>query len=381
MATKINVRSPYYVKISYADLNSVLFKLYVWEGSITSLPASTTYEFTKYEVGSNNYVVFDIAEYIRDYIITEFSSYETRNVWFDYTALVYNSSGGLVATIEGDRLAAFLGYGYFEDGINPELSNGPLISNDVIYRLNDSNVRVPVFTKETNAVAFFYQGQIKRIKSINNSLLSDEQIEYVTVSGNKDEDTYMQRVLSTGGTFEMSPCLDDFLDTVDIGLVDQILINYDQDGLTRTDVIDVVSVDECKYTPYKLTFVNKFGALQDMWLYKKSVIAANFNSSEYKSNILDYSSLSYATTDAQYSRFDVNGKDTISCNTGYIDEQYNEVIRQLLLSEYSWIDDGTGALPVKPMSNSLTFKTHVNDKLIDYTLQFEYSFDKINNIR
>jgi hypothetical protein len=68
-------------------------------------------------------------------------------------------------------------------------------------------------------------------------------------------------------------------------------------------------------------------------------------------------------------------------NTGFIDEQYNEVIKQLMLSEQVWIDNGTNVLPVSLNSNSLSFKTSVNDKLIDYTLEFEYAFDKINTIR
>jgi hypothetical protein len=381
MSTKINVRSPYYVKISYADLDSVLLRLYVWEGSITST-VPITISLTKYAIGSNEYVVFDLSEYIRDYIVQEFSSYETRNVWFYYSALVYNSSGGLLVTVEGARLAAFDGYGYFEDGVNPELSNGALISNSIIYRLNDSNLRIPVFTKETNAVAFFYKGQVKRIKGINNSLLSDEQIEYVSVSGNKDETTYMQRVLSTGGTFELSPCLDEFLDGIDIGLVDSILVNYDQDGLTRTDVFDVVSLCENKYEPNKITFVNKFGALQDMWFFKKSMTTLSATSETYKANTMDFdSSPTYSLTNAQYNTFNKMGRENIRCSTGYLDEQYNEVIRQLMLSEYVWIDNGTGALPVSVVSNSLEFKKGVNDKLIDYTLEFQYAFDKINSVR
>ena len=53
---------------------------------------------------------------------------------------------------------AFDGYGYFHDSTNPELSRGLLLSNNTIFRLNDSNVRIPVFTEDTNSVAFYYQG-------------------------------------------------------------------------------------------------------------------------------------------------------------------------------------------------------------------------------
>ena len=71
-------------------------------------------------------------------------------------------------------------------------------------------------------------------------------------------------------------------------------------------------------------------------------------------------------------------------NTGYISEEYNEVIRQLLLSEQVWmtkLTDEELVLPLNVVSNSLTYKTSVNDKLVDYTLDFEYAYDKINNIR
>jgi hypothetical protein len=93
------------------------------------------------------------------------------------------------------------------------------------------------------------------------------------------------------------------------------------------------------------------------------------------------SSPSYSLKNAQYNTFNKMGRENVRCSTGYLDEQYNEVIRQLMLSEYIWIDNGTGALPVSVVSNSLEFKKGVNDKLIDYTLEFQYAFDKINSVR
>ena len=57
-----------------------------------------------------------------------------------------------------------------------------------------------------------------------------------------------------------------------------------------------------------------------------------------------------------------------------------EVVRQMLLSEQVWIYDGSSTLPINLKSNTLQFKKSVNDKLISYTISFEYAFDKINNI-
>ena len=51
-----------------------------------------------------------------------------------------------------------------------------------------------------------------------------------------------------------------------------------------------------------------------------------------------------------------------------------------MLAEQVWVDDITTVLPVNLKSNTLRFKKSVNDKLINYTVQFDYAFDKINNI-
>jgi hypothetical protein len=51
-----------------------------------------------------------------------------------------------------------------------------------------------------------------------------------------------------------------------------------------------------------------------------------------------------------------------------------------MLAEQVWVDDLSNVLPINLKSNSLQFKKSVNDKLITYTVQFDYAFDKINNI-
>ena len=38
-------------------------------------------------------------------------------------------------------------------------------------------------------------------------------------------------------------------------------------------------------------------------------------------------------------------------------------------------------IPVIPLTKSITYKTSVNDRLANYTVEFEHAFDKINNIR
>ena len=59
MATKINVRSPFYIKASNSSLASATMQLYIYTGVLTTdKPASAQYTITKNEIDTNNYVVF-----------------------------------------------------------------------------------------------------------------------------------------------------------------------------------------------------------------------------------------------------------------------------------------------------------------------------------
>lgn len=256
-----------------------------------------------------------------------------------------------------------------------------LLSNNTIFRLNDSNVRIPVFTEDTNSVAFYYQGTEKRSITISSSTNTNAQIDYVTVSGSDNTDTYEERVVADGGTLESSKCLTDFLNQIDIGLVDEVWVATD----TGTEIVKIFSTEECKYEPYKVTFVNKYGALQDLWFFKKSVESTNVTSEQFKASIFDQSTLSYKTHKHQQQSFLAQGKDRITMNTGYVNDDHNSVLEELLLSEQVWYTEITETeekvIPVIPLTKSITYKTSVNDKLANYTVDFEHAFDKINNIR
>jgi hypothetical protein len=71
----------------------------------------------------------------------------------------------------------------------------------------------------------------------------------------------------------------------------------------------------------------------------------------------------------------------LKLNTGFYPESYNEIFRQLSLSEEVWIKYEGETLPIIVKTSSLNYKTSINDKLINYTMDVEFAFNKINNIR
>ena len=381
MATKINVRSPFYIKVSNASLASATMELYIYTGILTTdKPATAQYAITKNEISSNNYVVFEIAELVRDYLDIEFDGeYDSQCVWVESDIELFNSAGTSLGTSNTDYIA-FDGYGYFEDGINPELSRTYLQSNNKIFRLDDQNVRVPVFTEDTDSVSFLYQGEVKRVQAVSSSTNTNGQIDYITVSGSDNTDTYKERVLAGGGTFEDNSLLDAFLNSIDIGLVDELYINSD----SGTEVLKIVTEPCTKYEPIKVTFVNKFGALQDIWFSLKSTESLNTTGETYKANLVDFGTLTYATYKPQVAQYNKLGKESITLNTNYLSEDYNEVIKQLMMSEQVWLTKLTDTelvLAVIPKTQSVTYKTSLNDRLVQYTIDFEYAFDKINTVR
>ena len=390
MATKINVRSPYYLKVTPAanTITSVQMQLYIYTGTKLTPPTSNELRYTlsKTPIGSNNYIVFEIAELIRDYLDIEFDGeYDSQAVWVrpDFTI---TTTGGTENPTEIDYIA-FDGYGYFEDNINPELSRTYLQSNNTIFRLNDYNLRVPVFTEDTDSVSFLYKGEVKRVQTISSSTNTNGQIEYISVSGADNTDNYKERVLADGGTFEDNSLLDDFLGNVDIGLIDELYINSDN----GTEVIKVNTEPCTRYNPYKITFVNKFGALQDIYFSLKSTESISTKGETYKANIVDFDTLTYDSYKPQVAQYNKSGKESITLNTNYLNEQYNEVIKQLMLSEQVWLtklldpvtdsDNKETVLSVVPKTSSINYKTSVNDRLVQYTIDFDYAFDKMNTVR
>ncbi len=68
-------------------------------------------------------------------------------------------------------------------------------------------------------------------------------------------------------------------------------------------------------------------------------------------------------------------------NTGFVKEDMNQTIEELFYTENVYIRYENKTLAVIPKSKSLQYKTSLNDKLINYTVEFDFAFDRINNVR
>lgn len=286
------------------------------------------------------------------------------------------------------------GYGYFEEGINPDFDEGLMMSEGTIYRINDRSVNIPVSAETTNSVSFLLNGETVYSTTISDNDNTNQKIQYIASDDFSDADSYKERVLEDGGVFEDNSLLDAFNDSFDIGNVDEVYINYtagsevNEDGDTvynyKTKILKVETFNCSKYEPIRVTFVNKYGAFQDLYFTRRSNESINVKTEDYKASVMDFANFSYDTSAHQMRTLNLIGNESITLNTDYIDESCNEHIKQLMLSEQIWmtrLTDEEKVVPLKLKSNSLQLKKRVNDKLIQYTMEFNVAADKINNIR
>tara|TARA_R110002153_G_scaffold194744_1_gene348138 strand:- start:746 stop:1747 length:1002 start_codon:yes stop_codon:yes gene_type:complete len=143
-----------------------------------------------------------------------------------------------------------------------------------------------------------------------------------------------------------------------------------------------------KYDPQRITFVNKYGQFQDLWFLLKKTLTTSTTKEEYQGINLTSSgsTTTYDTNKSTKVVYNKEATERISLNSGYYPEGYNAVFEQLLESEQIWIQTlnavgTTQYLPLNVITSSFVKKTKLNDKLIDYTIEFAEAYDKINNIR
>ena len=328
-----------------ATLKTANLEIYIYTGTSGSY-SSTDLKYTlqKQIISTETKIVFEFAELVRDYLNMTFNNdYTSITVWVTTVATLIDDSG--VTFTYGSPVTntylAMDGYGYFEESINPQCSTDSLITTNTIYIPENTAGKLPLYAPGVGKIII--DSTTTQITDTGNS---NQKIQYATIPANSSE-----------------------------------IKVYDTDDTTLKKTITIENVCEPKFSVFKITFVNKHGAFEDVYMFKKTVESFSVTDENYKSNIIDNSTVTYNTYKSQQTRYNVNAQSKIKLNTGYILEDANSTIEELFLSRNVWIRFENKTLPVVPTSKEFTFKTSLNDKLINYTINFEFAFNKINNVR
>ena len=328
MANRLALRSPQFVFIE------IPVSLVASCDCQITIDGSLRYTLVKNTL-KNTTQNFEVAELIRDYLtITYTSTYVPQEVEIDIVLRTYadpNGTGTVRATKTYTTQYGYEGYGYYEEGTNPLLPVAAyLISKN--YSSNKVELYLPQSTQT-------------KVPQIVGGVIS-----VVTVSIN---------ATSIGGNYAS----------------------------------DINRIDCTKYgNGRKIIFINRYGVQQDLWFFLKETKTLARKNENYKTNTLTYpntnNAASYSVSNAPNKTFNTTAKQKFTLSSGYYSEAANAFFEELLLSEYVWLERPQKTqlfldeqVPVKVVKSSIAFKTSVNDRLIEYTIEFEEAFDYINNIR
>ena len=339
--TPIYTRSPYFISRSGNDGDEIVVNLHIWN-SPSSEPVTPTIVLSKPIPSSTvDTVYFDISPYLREYIgfedFTAVTSESTPPVdeYCFCKAYVYKEAV-LHETLE---LICFDGYGYFLDGNNPTVD--PILMDEGTYYYTENDSDTASMVIHDNGVDLWEVTYYDLITDNNN---------FITVSNE------VSKVPTVDPLFKQ---------------------NGNRVVVTKNAVIQKEfyfrPVCEPKYQVIKCDFVSRYGVWQRINFFKVSTNMFNMTNKEF--NLMP-ESVDYNTSKNIRQSFNTNGSDSITCNTGWVNDGYAEVMKQLLLSEEIRLD----GVPVKVKTKSLELMKGINDNNINYKIDFDYSFHTVNYI-
>lgn len=350
-------RSPHYITTPFYSptTTDVTISLYIWDGDISSVPATATTTLSRirptvdYEEMNT-----DISGLIRSRLnevpavtvasVSQIVDSGADNLkWVKFVAS-YTDASEDIADVE-DLLAGVDGYGLYSEGANPTRPASRVLTN-VAYRLvaSDSVILLPFIndTTITNVDVDTDGGEVNASHTITSSGQSTDFIQYVCI--------------------DCSQITTDTVITVDFGAT----------------TIEYEIQEECRYTPKTIFFKNRYGVFDTVVMFKKSSETLEVDKGKFINNYI--SEGTYTTTKHQFHDINFKAKKSIKLNSGYIDEDENDLYEQLMLSDKVFFYEGSTFIPVNVKKSSWEKQTRVNDGLVKYEMEFEYSYNIIQNV-
>ena len=357
-------RSPLIFLINVPSQTSTRIELYLW--TTGAQPASPQYTLSKKIPATNNIkTYYDIAPYVKEFYnfgafdntaATLFNTPTSTDYIVKYVVEKFKTIGG-VETSAGTEDGYFMnGYSEYMQGSNTVAANVLLDEGTYLY-----NYDADIPTSQGNALAGSFDAEM----SIG------EKIRYTN--------------LSTAATQDYTATVDGITSFGRVNTGWNLYGNKVEKLNTSSNVIWTATfkpVCEPKYKPVIIDFVNKYGSWSRIYFLKANKRNITVKADNYK---LNPQSLPYSPTQdgGQIHEFNKTGNESIKLNTGWVNDSYAEYIQQLLLSENVTLldyDYNENYNPVNVKSKSLEKQTGLNNGMMNYTLDFDFAYDLINNV-
>jgi hypothetical protein len=357
----VSESTPVYTSSSFQYVG----ELYYWTGSTTNSSSVPDYTITKFP-NTANVGIFDLNRIINS-TLTDLAIANTSNVvyfavdfYFQYiSANVYVTGSHL----KSSTYKALDGYGIFQETIGQQLNtttiHWPLMT--------DGPVTQSAFDVN-RGVSGVYVGDVGGTAPTKVVYTSNLGTADYAVSGNTTTSGQIAQ-------YPIGPAQSGFpLSTT--GLTYFNVQAYNGATALGTPIkYDIVCNQ--KYPNVRIKWKNRFGQFDFMNFNMISKQSFETERKTYQPQLgtWESSTLSYQNYDSANLAYIVDSKQGLSVNTNWLPETYNDILKQLLVSdEIYWIYDEANSLvrPLTIITQNIVFKTGVVDKLIQYQFDLQY---------
>jgi len=316
---------------------------------------------------NSNGVIYTVTDYFSDELVTN-GGFNTDTDWTKNIGWTISdgraSYDGVNGTQSIDQATA----------VTPVIGETYRISLDVISKGSGNNTIYygGTIASDTNLSVGSYSFEVIAVSTANLSIFGRDgdifEIDNVSVV-EVNPDAFVIPVTTTSTTMVKAKLVDDNDTTVD----------FDFNGDLRKVFVDVLRCS--KFDVVNLLYVNKFGFKTKFPFILKSTEKISVESDSFSRSTVDYGALTLNTNSHSSRKRIKNTKQSFVLNSDWIAEYYVSQFEELMLSEYVWLEKGSLTLPVNITTSKLDKKTHINDKLINYSIEVETASNYINTIR
>jgi hypothetical protein len=348
----IYTRSPYFITVDETGQLGSRIELRIWNGT-GSAPTDATYTFSK-PIASASQIenIYNISPFIKEYIDNVAPIYaagetDSTLMWANVQVKRYTETEEGYSLLDTTTYLGTNGYTQFVDG----------------YNYTDPSDTFVLLSDREKEIRYDITKSIPYVNILINPEVGDViEATYKDLRGRNE--------LVVGYT-ETKGMLKIPLTTTNVkyNKGNTLTISYnDTDYVYR-----VIPICEPKYSPVICSYINRFGGWQFLTFFKTRIDNINTKGTSYN-QLQD--SINYSVSKGQSKSFNINGKQSIKLSSGFVPENYSDLIQDLLLSETVLLD----GLPVEVKTQATTLKTSLIDRNVNYEIDFEYAFNLINNV-
>lgn len=368
----VKVRSPFIIQVNETGQIGSKIEVFIWNNG-ASEPSTPTYTLSKPIPTVNQRLTsYNVSNFVKEYIDNIAPTYanfpggieEANEYCIFRVKRYYLNSSSVYVLLSNDVYYGVNGYTDYMDGLqNPVETKLALLSN--------TNIKKTYYSQST-----YPDGLIQYV-----NLLVDKPTATTTIVNIKyeriDGVTYSNSSnFAVGFTGVYNIKIPISLIKIDGNFINGCKVTITYTPATGSNIVTsffTYPIEECKYTPVLCDFVNSYGGWETLTLFKAQTNTLQTKKETYK---LSPEAVNYNVLRGQSKSFNHSGTKAIKINTGFVEENYRDLLTELLLSETILLD----RKPVKIKTESLELKTILKDKLINYELEFEYAYNIINDV-